>query len=542
MSRLWKTATGLADRRLGAVVLFVAALAVYAIRAVAWPVAIGWDLDDYLHYYVEFWNRDPLLPAIMLGKVPLTPIVDGLLLDIAGGAFAGVALAVMYALAIVAWAAVGRLVSASAAVVTSLALLAYPAYGALFHVVSSEPVFALIFAAWALLVGRAVVEPSPARFALVGAGIALATLARPGNQMMAVFVFLPLLVTAPLRSRLTMTGAAFMAAVLPLVGWALVNGARYGEVTLARGGSITFHHALVIDRTIEPENGPHTRLFLDTIDRELLTQEPYRSYGVDLEEILSSGSSRVNEAISVFSSEKWGWNGGPAMLDRVGREALRAHPGAYAKNTLRTVWLELSEPFYRIVTEPEGASTQPELVTSAVDGRELPAPSEGQPIPPGQSAWLVRPDNGIREVWISPTRTKFVFANRELETRYREVERRTNDLFAAFGSRTGSPALGLRLNQLSRWFPRPVMWLVVGLAALAFWRPRRTTTLLLMTPAAAGLLVVLVTAAAAPPEVRYALPVAPAFIVLALGATLGRRRDADAPHGGSSTSEMRAGG
>ena len=533
-SRLWSALTELAERRLGAVLLFVAALAVHAARSIAWPLATGRDLDDYLHYYVELFHNDPVLPSIMLGKVPLAPIVDGLLLDVAGGALAGAGLAVMYALSILAWAAVARLVSPGAAVGTSLILLAYPGYGLIFHEVSSEPVFALIFAGWALLVGRAVTAPSPTRFALVGGGIALATLARPGNLILVAFAFLPLLLRAPMRPKLMMTGATLVAAVLPLAAWALLNGARFGEVTLARGGSVVFYHAFVVDRAIEPGNGPQTRRFLDTIERELLTREPYRSYGVGLDEVLSSGSLRVNEDIDVFASERWGWDGGPALLDRVGMEAVRAYPGVYVKNTFRSIWLELSEPLYRVVGAPEEISAHPPTVESAVDGRPLPAPSEGQPIPPGQSFWIVRPDNGIRQVWTSPTETKLVFANADLERRYRQVERRTNELFAAFGDRTGSTTLGLRLNQLSRWFPRPVLWLAVGLVVVVIRRPRRPITLALLTPVAAGLLILAGTAAAVGPDVRYALPVAPAFVAFAVGALLGERRRSDVGGGSHS--------
>ena len=43
-----------ADRRLGAVVLFVLGLAVYALRAAAWPLIGGRDLDEYLYGYVQF--------------------------------------------------------------------------------------------------------------------------------------------------------------------------------------------------------------------------------------------------------------------------------------------------------------------------------------------------------------------------------------------------------------------------------------------------------------------------------------------------------
>src|SRR5438132_2785079 len=35
----------------------------------------------------------------------------------------------------------------------------------------------------------------------------------------------------------------------------------------------------------------------------------------------------------------------------------------------------------------------------------------------------------------------------------------------------------LRLNQLSRWFPRPIVWIVLGLIGLAWRRPSSAGTL-----------------------------------------------------------------
>src|SRR5262245_46692654 len=134
----WDWLESLASRRLGVVILVIAALGAYALRSIAWPVAIGSDLDDYLRDYVELVQTDPVLPSIMLGKTPLTPLVDGLLLDVAGGALAAPVLALLYAASVLAWSATARLFSSGAAVAVALVLLVFPSYGGLFHVVSSE--------------------------------------------------------------------------------------------------------------------------------------------------------------------------------------------------------------------------------------------------------------------------------------------------------------------------------------------------------------------------------------------------------------------
>jgi hypothetical protein len=107
------------------------------------------------------------------------------------------------------------------------------------------------------------------------------------------------------------------------------------------------------------------------------------------------------------------------------------------------------------------------------------------------------------------------------------VQRRVTGLFGALPTRRGDVALTTRWNQLGRWFPRPVVWLVLALAGLALRRPARITAL--AAPTLAGALIVLATALVAPPDVRYLLPMAPAVVLLAAGALLGPRRRWSAP-------------
>src|SRR5947208_120106 len=117
----------LADRRLGAVVLFVLGLAVYALRAAAWPLIGGRDLDEYLYGYVQFLDWHPLLPWSMQFRTPAPALVDGAALDVAHGMFAEPLMAVMFAGSVVAWAAAARAYGPRSALLVAAALLVYPA-------------------------------------------------------------------------------------------------------------------------------------------------------------------------------------------------------------------------------------------------------------------------------------------------------------------------------------------------------------------------------------------------------------------------------
>src|SRR5206468_113188 len=78
----------LASRPLGAVVLFSLGRDAYAFQSVACPLKGVRDLDEYLLAYVQLFDRHVLLPWSLLFRTPLTPLVAGLSLDVAGGVFA----------------------------------------------------------------------------------------------------------------------------------------------------------------------------------------------------------------------------------------------------------------------------------------------------------------------------------------------------------------------------------------------------------------------------------------------------------------------
>jgi len=511
----------LADRPLGAVVLFLAAIAVYAFRAIGWPLVAGRDLDEYLYGYIQFFDWDPLLPWSMLFRTPVTPIVAGVLLDLGGGIVAEPFMAVLFAGSVVAWAVAARTFGTRVALLVAVALLVYPAYGLMFHELSSEPVFAAGFALWALLETRSAAQPSARRFALAGLAVALLALIRPGNAVLIAFVLFPLVVAGDWRRRAAWAAAFLTAAVLPLAAWALLNGVRFGDYTLARGGNavVPFYRAFITDRIVSPDNGPASRRLGDAIEQHLLTRDPYKSYGVTLDEVFQSGSFRIHEDLYVLSDEVFGWGSNYSVLRDAGREAVEAHPADYASGVLETVWQQLSESFFR--TPAPRAETRPPA--SSQPG--LPRPTEGEPIPAGQNAWISRPDNRIREVWTSGTEHHFEFRDERDRRRFSEIVHERDELLAALPDRGGSAALAHRLNQLSRWFPRPIIWIAVGLIALAWRKPRGTTILTALGLAA--VLVIVLNALGLFADPHFALPVAPAFVLFGLGALFGRRTEGE---------------
>jgi hypothetical protein len=502
------------------VVLFILALAVYAVRAVGWPLAGGRDLDEYLYDYIQFLDWHPALPWSMLFRTPATPVVLGPALDVAGGFFAEPLLAVLFAASVVAWAAAARTFGVRAALLVAAALLVYPAYGLMFHELSSEPVFAAAFSLWALLVARAAKQPTARRFAYVGLAVALLALVRPGNALLLVFVLFALVVGGTWSQRSKWAAAFLLAAVLPLAGWAMLNGVRFGDYALARGGNavIPFYRAFITDRIVSPDNGPASRRLATAIQQHLLTRNPYKAYHVTLHEVFTSGSFRIHEDLYLLSDQIFGWDSNYSVLRKAGIEAVQEHPEKYTSGVLHTIWQQLSKSFFRSPPAAQSSAAAPALAGATTT---LPPPSEGEPIPAGQNVWISRPDNCIRDVWTSATAHHLTFCSASVRRRVEAIRREQRSLFAGLPGRTGNAQLRLRLNQLSRWFPRPIVWIALGLIGLVWRRPRGTRTLLAI--ALAALFVIAFNALGLFADPHFALPVAPAFVLLAAGALLGGR-------------------
>ena len=297
LARAFERVEGGAGARRWTLVLFLVALGIFALESVALPVIPGRDFGTYLRYYAQMWDWHSVWPMTMLFRTPLPPLVVGVPLDLAGGWGAQVVMTVLFAASVVAWSSTALAFGRRAALLTAVAMLLFPGYAILFHGLSSDPVAAAAVAGWALVLSRAAVKPTPARFARVGVGAAAAALARPGNQVLIVIAVLPLALAIPWRRRLVCVASCVAAAVLVLGGWTINNGVRYGDYTVARGGAafLPFFRAFTREHIVAPDNGPDSRRLAQVIQKDLLTQEPYRSYGVTVQGFFARGSDREFE-------------------------------------------------------------------------------------------------------------------------------------------------------------------------------------------------------------------------------------------------------
>ena len=510
----------------------MAALAVYAVVSIALPLEAGRDLGRYLQAYAQLFEEHAIYPHVMLTRGPLAPLVAGAMLD-AGTAAVEVLSAALYAASVLTWWLVARRFGAVAGLLAAVALLCYPGYVLLFHRLSSDMLFAAAFALVALLVARATERPSAGRAAALGLGVATLILVRPVAQVLLVLALVPLLTAPAWRGRVAGASAFLVAALLPLLAWAGHNHARLDDFTVVRGGgaSLPLFRAFVVDRIVEPENGSASRELAGAVQRDLLPNEPYRSYDVGLEEFFASGSFRMHEDLVALADRTWGWDDDYRQLGRVGREAVLAHPWSYARGVAADLRDLVVWPLY-VGAGSDDVAPGPTSVGGATPdpapAPDLPVPSEGEPVPASRMpAYLSTPDQRISVVWTSPTDHSITFRDPADGARAAEIDRRVGELVGALPDRGARAELVDRLNSASRWYPRPVLWLLLGLVTVILRRPRGAGTAFVL--AGAALLVLLGTALAVYAVPDYAVPVVPAFIVLAAAGVLGRRSAAAEP-------------
>jgi Dolichyl-phosphate-mannose-protein mannosyltransferase len=519
-ARLWRGIRPHVDTRKGSAVVALAALVSHTVETLVWPVVEGRDYVTYIRVYAEMWHWDSVIPWEMLWRMPVAPALLGIPLDLAGPWGARIAITVAYVLVVVAWFRIGMRFGPAVAAGVAAVLVVVPSFGLLFHRYSSDVVTAAIFSLLAIALVRAWERPGTRRFVVLGGAIAVMALTRPAHQVLVVLIVVPLVLAGTWRDKVRWIVACGVVALVPLGCWMLMNGARYDDRSLSRGGGawLPFYRSYLTDRIIDPSNGPASHELANLVETKLLVREPYVSYGIDVKRFFAEPTTRYHEDLVGLSDRELGWNDRYALLRRAANEGIRRHPTTFASGLVKSFVRQLFDPFQLV---PPGGRVEEDPGPIAVNGSSLPRPSEGGSIPAASfSYWLSRPDNAFDEEWTSPTAHHVVSRRPELLAQLTALENRVGGLRLE-PSHGGSPRIALWLNRSSRLLPPALLWILVGCSSLAIRRPQRSG--LTLTLAGAALLVLGATLVSVPPVPEFAVPFYPAFVLFGLVGLLGVR-------------------
>ena len=280
-------------------------------------------------------------------------------------------------------------------------------------------------------------------------------LIRPANQILLPLALAPLIAYVAWRRRFVLTAACVAAALLPLAAWALHNGVRYEEPTVARGGRawVPFLQVFTSNKTIAPENGEASQRLGELIEREVLSRDPHASLDVTLDAYLANGSNYETVRLIALSDTVLGRDENYDVLFDSALEAIREHPGTYFRGVARHV---LGVP--RPEAAPRGRRP------ARADGSrgacsDLRVGRRRAPQPPGHRPARRRPvrlrlvrvrlhrlvhrGGSRRQVWSDPG----------TQERYREIVAQVRAWDAELPAREGVDAVTEILNRVTPRFP-----------------------------------------------------------------------------------------
>ena len=320
--------------------------------------APGRDLGRYLVVYAQLFDDHVVYPYALVSRPPGTPLVVGGLLD-AGPVVAEVGAALLYALSILAWCCGCAALRAGRGDRDRSRAAPLPRLrGALPPALERRRVRRGVRARRA---GCSLVRSSgraSGRAAALGAGVSRLVLVRPVAQVLLLFALVPLLAGTTWRGRLQGVGCVRAGGGRPAARAGrrttpcapTTSPWREGEARRFRSSARSSPTRSSSRRTVLRRASSQR-----AVARDLLPYEPYRSYEIDLEEFFSSGSARMHEDLTGLSDRVWGWDDDYRHLARVGREAVLAHPGAYARGVAGDLKNLLLWPLYVPVTDTEAA-------------------------------------------------------------------------------------------------------------------------------------------------------------------------------------------
>jgi hypothetical protein len=270
---------------------------------------------------------------------------------------------------------------------------------------------------------------------------------------------------------------------------------------------------------VDPANGDASRRLAEAIERDVLTQPPYASRGVDVGTYFKGAGNLEVIRMIALSDRVFGWDSDYDVLFDASLEAIRADPWPYVEGVGETFWDFLSQ---RYAPEPrERPVPIPDLPAELeIDGKPFPAPITVSPLVEAIRYGLVWCPTDDLERCVVPD-PEAALGSLEEARRYDDLVDTVRDWNAQLPTRDSNAWLASKGGTASDRWPRSILWIAVAAVALVVRRPRGSAPILVLMGVAA--LVLGVHALSQAPQSEFALPFVPVWIVAALVGLLAPR-------------------
>ncbi|MEA2016483.1 MAG: hypothetical protein U9O59_07270, partial [Actinomycetota bacterium] len=478
---------------------FLVTILLHIILWIAYPLHFGPDGHNYIYYFVDFFNKEPMLPMVLTYRTPVAPLFYGFLLQAGGTLAVTIASEIMllslipaiYLLAL-SW---GRNVSIAA---TVLFILFLP-FHIQFHQIGSDALFSWFIILFFLSFKYALENKNIWSWAVLGIISSLTILTRPSGLVIVLALLSVFFLKINFKNILKLAGVYLLCIIAILGSFVIYKGARFNDYTISRGSSYTaFMRTYTLHEPLfSPENGPGSEKLVQIIEGELLDTELYEKYDITLEKILTHRHARRFLGDIIVSVDKAeGWDSEYALLEKVAFESIRVNPVSYLKNYLKDI-INLATIEHVVPETPAPNDTKLYLNDiSNISEENLPEPTEGELIPFSNTWWMLSSPEGEL-----PTQSEVNNFNEKYEKIATDVE-----------NVQGSPGM-VRIIE--------ILWDNIKIPIFYFWifgilgiiLSRRNKRIILIYIFAISAIIIVGTLYAAHVYTRYRLPLDPLIMI-----------------------------
>ncbi len=478
---------------------FIFAITTHILLWIAYPLHWGPDGPNYIYYYLDIFNKNPLFPMILTYRTPVAPLFYGFLLELGGSIAVSMVIEVLSLLLIPAVYLLSLSWGKYSARVATILFIAFLPYQIQFHQISSDALFSWFVLIFFLSLKYAIAHKNIYSWLISGIIASLTILTRPSGLVIVIIPVVLFFLNLKFKKILKLAGVFLLCIIVFLGSFIIFKGVRLNDYGLSRGSNYTaFMRIYTLQESLwSPDNGPESKKLVSIVEEKLLTTDLYKKYDIDIKKVLAhQPNRRILGDIIVTVDRVEGWNTEYELLKKVAYESIKASSFSFLEHYLRDILLLIT--INQDVPEAPGINDTKIYLNdiNSYTEEDLPKPTEGELIPFSNTWWMLsRPDGSL------PSTLQLSNFNERYEAIVSDID-----------NPGGSEKLVKLVNRLWDTINIPISYFwVFGIFAIIF--SKKLNRILLITIIIFSLIIIVGTLYAAHVYTRYRLPLDPLLMI-----------------------------